>query len=513
MHLVYTGVFRGISYRILKDKKAIEKYDDVFSGMVGSVNGRMYYKISNWYTVLKFMPLSKKIIPIWQEMLGVKNKTYDTKKNELSLIARIKTYIHFIYEFINVPKNMDKLNEEFKVINKYFYNKYSKDNTEEELVELYFDVKNRLLDIWDITLINDMYSFVYTGLLKHKLKKTYVEFEKKANEYISGISNIESMKPISALIKIAYEKDGLTKEQYEKEVDEYIQIYGDRNLEELKLESKTFRTNRELLEERINEYRQDFDKLEGLYNSLYKEADDKPLIKEKGISSIISKCKIGIKNRETSRLNRSRIFGIIREIFLSLGEKFEARNIICSRDDIFYLTVDEVFGMAQGSDDTSAIKDIIKKRKNDYELYKQLPPYTRLVFQDVEFDKFHVSINSVKIYRDDKTLYGIPCSNGVVEGEALVIENVHDIADYKDKILITKMTDPGWVFLLVEAKGVISQKGSLLSHTAIISRELGVPSIVGVENLLETIQTGDYIRMDGTTGSIEILEKAKQNEI
>ena len=69
------------------------------------------------------------------------------------------------------------------------------------------------------------------------------------------------------------------------------------------------------------------------------------------------------------------------------------------------------------------------------------------------------------------------------------------------------MTDPGWVFLLATAKGIISEKGSLLSHTAIISRELKIPSIVGVENVLDIIKTGDIIRMDASTGMIEIVNK------
>ena len=72
------------------------------------------------------------------------------------------------------------------------------------------------------------------------------------------------------------------------------------------------------------------------------------------------------------------------------------------------------------------------------------------------------------------------------------------------------MTDPGWVFLLAAAKGVISEKGSLLSHTAIISRELKIPSVVGVEGLLDTVRSGDMIRMDGRTGVIEILRKERK---
>ncbi|MBP5565600.1 MAG: hypothetical protein J6X45_07770, partial [Lachnospiraceae bacterium] len=69
------------------------------------------------------------------------------------------------------------------------------------------------------------------------------------------------------------------------------------------------------------------------------------------------------------------------------------------------------------------------------------------------------------------------------------------------------MTDPGWVFLLTSAKGVISEKGSLLSHTAIISRELKLPSIVGVKDLMLTIRSGDVIRMNGDNGKIKIIKR------
>ena len=93
----------------------------------------------------------------------------------------------------------------------------------------------------------------------------------------------------------------------------------------------------------------------------------------------------------------------------------------------------------------------------------------------------------------------------------LVIEDVTNVTDVKDKILVTKMTDPGWVFLLVEAKGIITEKGSLLSHTAIISRELGIPAVVGVNNVMNKLQSGDYVVLDGDTGKITVdKEKSKK---
>lgn len=64
------------------------------------------------------------------------------------------------------------------------------------------------------------------------------------------------------------------------------------------------------------------------------------------------------------------------------------------------------------------------------------------------------------------------------------------------------MTDPGWVYLLTQAKGIIAEKGSLLSHTAIISRELGIPSVVNVSQATSQFQTGDWVTIDGQTGII-----------
>ena len=154
---------------------------------------------------------------------------------------------------------------------------------------------------------------------------------------------------------------------------------------------------------------------------------------------------------------------------------------------------------------------LISDRKMKYRMYEDLPNYSRLLFAEKEFDKNHTKINKKHYQFSEKELRGIPCSSGIVEGQALVVKNVNKVKDVKEKILVTKMTDPGWVFLLATAKGVISEKGSLLSHTAIISRELGIPSVVNVENALNCIETGDWLEMDGNTGIIKIIKKGDEN--
>ena len=503
VEFVYSNVFKKEAYRLSHNNKLVEENNDKFNNMVGTANGRIYYKISNWYALIKFLPLSKKIIPIWQDMLGVKNKNYDDGKLKIPFLTKIKTYFNTIKELKNVSKNMDILNDKFIKINDYFYNNFNNEMSNEEVFELYNKIKEELLDSWDITLVNDLYSFIYTGLLKKRLNKKKYSSE-KVNDYISGISNIESLKPIKSMIELAYIEDKISMDEYTDKFNNYISLYGDRNLEELKLESKTFRTDPSLLKNKIKEYQADKNKLEKLYKDL--NSNNYTFIKEDFITNYISKrAMFGIKNREISRLNRSRIYGMVREMFRQIGSNLEMDNLIDKKEDIFYLNIDEVFNYKKFN-----LKELISNRKKDYKIYKLLPSYSRLIFSKTEFDKHHKSINSNKIIIDKDKLEGIPTSNGIVEGEALVIDNILDNYDVKDKILVTKMTDPGWVFLIATAKGVISEKGSILSHTAIISRELKIPSIVGVEDATKIIKTGDYLKMDAHTGKIGILKRRKK---
>ena len=502
---VYSGVFEGLCRRIIGEGKYLDGLKPVFGNMVGNVNGRMYYKISNWYTLIKFLPFRKKIIPVWQEMLGVKNKTYDEKQDmKVSFAERMRINRRIIRAFLNSPSEMEKLNREFIRINDEFYMSYHEGMSNEELLAQYAVIEKKLLACWDITLINDLYTFVYTGLLKHFLRKKYDDADDKTNEFLSGITNIESLKPVRAMIDLAYHRKDLSQEKFEKRTEEYIKLYDDRNLEELKLESPTFRTDPSLLIRKIDEYCEDEAKLEEIYKSIMKDDARDMSGESRRIRKLAARCTTGISNREISRLNRSRIYGMVREIVRSLGKNFLAAGLIDSEKDIFYLTYDEMFAMAKEPFDA---KGRIKQRKNEYRMYKCLPAFSRIIFEKKEFSKHHVSVNSHRMRSSEDVMQGVPCSGGISEGEALVVEDISMLEGCKDKILVTKMTDPGWVFYLASAKGVISQKGSILSHTAIISREIGIPSIVGVADVMNRINTGDIVKMDGSSGRIKIVRR------
>jgi len=534
IHIAYTGVFRNVIHRVLKNRTQTENYDPIFKEMIGTVNGRVYYKISNWYTLIKLLPFSKKTLPIWQDMMGVKIKDVNEKDISTGFWMTAKIYTNSLLEYLQVPKNMAKLQLEFTEINNYFTNLYNPNLSNNELKQLYCELTTSVLDNWGITLLNDGYAFMFTGLLKSRFRKLKImNYEQVTNDYISGITNIESMKPIKELVGIAnaviaenkrtvlakltdddevleyLKTDGVV----EKMITNYINNYGDRAMEELKLESPTFRSSPILLIRRILEYTSDEEKLATVTDSFNKS---KPIVAnnvigksnyfERKLISFLSKQAVkGINNREISRLNRSRLYGMARTIFTTIATNLKNEGYINDVSDVFYLTIEEIFSYIDGNQ--IDLMEIVNNRKHDYQSYEQLPSYSRLVFGNHEFNKTHKNINAVQIIPKEDRIIGTPCSNGVAIGEVVIINNPKEVIDVKDKILVTKMTDPGWVFLLTMAKGIIAEKGSLLSHTAIISRELKIPSVVGVDNITSILKTGNYVKIDGNTGIVEKMEK------
>lgn len=510
----YTGVFSGVAMRCLKSRRLVGKYSELLRNMTGSVNGRIYYKISSWYTVIHFLPFSKKIIPVWQEMMGVSEKSVSGAKPKLSPLRRMLSYFNVAYEFLRVPSGMKRLEKKFGAISRHYEESFTPQATPAELIWLYDKIADEVLSCWDITLLNDMYAFIFTGLLKKRVGND------EANRLISGISDIESMKPVRAFAQLASraaadglhdelsaiktDKDALEylsrKNDFCEALREYIRLYGDRAPHELKLETATYRSSPLLAVQQLAQCceGETLDRLRAVADS---NAANDGRREKKGFFA--KRASLGIRNREISRLNRSRIYGMIRGIFLAVGESFAQSGIITAPDDIFMLTVDEI--KAACTDEKASCAGLVTERRRLLTFYEGLPAYPRIAFAAEEFSKAPDSgVFQPQSTGKDAKLRGTPCSRGIARGRALVIDDAPDKDCPAGCILVAKMTDPGWVFIMAKSKGIISEKGSLLSHTAIISRELGIPAVTGAENAASVIKTGDIVTLDGSTGEIYV---------
>lgn len=546
----YYQVFKHLLLRLTREPGTVQKIDGVLRQMVDMANGRVYYRISNWYDVLLFLPFHQKIIPVWQEMMGVGDRAVSSGLEEpIRRRTRWKVTCSFFRLLLTCPKEMKQLDEYFATI----ICRFEALDTDSPHNRVLMDHYRTLLDLtvrrWDITLVNDMYSFLFTGFLKAYLKARRVpEPERTANRAVSGIRKLESLGPVRELIRLGRRagKEGRVPElrqirtgedytryvrehrdSYTRQLEAYIEKFGDRNMEELKLESRTFRTNPELLIQRILRYAQETaeqpeSRRAGKRKKAAKEGPTRPgrqaADRQRAVSAqkppctclpdrlaafLAKKAALGIRNREKSRLNRSRLYGMMRALALRMGENLYRQKRIGNPQDIFWLECGEI---AQAAGDPQMnLQQIILERREQYEGYQTLPPWSRLVFLGNIKNRHPKQVRHLAYEGKAGVWHGTACSPGTAEGEVLLVRQPSLNLPVRGRILVTRMTDPGWVFLLADAKAILSEKGSLLSHTAIISRELGKPAVVGIPRLMETLRDGDRVRVDGDTGTVTLL--------
>ncbi|MBQ5580363.1 MAG: hypothetical protein IIT43_03785 [Clostridia bacterium] len=466
--------------------------------MVAMANGRVYYRITSWYDILRLMPFSDRFIAIWQEMLGVSNKAVDS---DLKVPVRTKAVmLRTILNYLRItPREMDRLSE--------FYETYAND-LDEELVRLaraegqekvrgllrkYHGLKNDVIPRWDITLMNDMYAFLFTALSG-----------KKNREQLSNLSNLASMEPAKAMNALAEtaRAKGMDSDEYRTQKDRFLSDYGDRCLGELKLETRTYRTNPELVDlyvERLSEPA-----------NTPSAAPSQNAVPSRTLNPFVRRARVGIRNREISRLNRTRLYGFARTIFTEIGNALYDMDLLDDPLDVFYLYIPELETYASWDRKEGAdFRRRVDERKKQYEQFAELPPYTRLVYDGQIHQKQTHGLQTDRPAAPG-LMTGTGVSHGTAVGEAFVVEQPDLSMDTTGKILVTHSTDPGWVFLIQNAAGIVAEKGSLLSHTAIITRELGKPAVVGVKDATRLIQTGDTVVVDADAGTVRLSESAER---
>jgi len=522
---MYSGIFTSLGRRFLGKK--VSSYEELFQRMVGGFSGRMYYEISSWYDILRLLPFSKKIIPVWQGMLGVSNEEISFSKKKPSFFLKCRIALLFCYYFFVSQRKMQELDRFFQER----YASYSKRVDEEEeaqaLYRIFLEMKEDLLREWDITLINDMVSFISTHLYG---KKTAF--------------SLETMKPVRALsaLKTVARKHGLDSEEYRREKQSYISAYGDRIEGELKLETRTYRTNEELLDRWI------LDSLEA--DSAEKDCEEtscseKPYEQKQRKSFLYRLAESSCNNREISRLHRTRCFGLMRRIVDKIGEKTIGF-------DLYYLSLDELKELLFSGKDFS-LK--VAREKELRKAYERLPVLSRVkllgkVDRDPLAGEIRVlnykfvkgkgsreeksgksedifSSESMNLERKEegeahdriagreevdstpRVFFGRGVSKGVFRGEVLKIKSLQEVraTEAKGKILLSYSTDPGWFPYLNMAGGLITERGSLLSHSAILARELEKPAVVNIPNIMAELHSGDIVEIDGDLGICSVIKQ------
>jgi pyruvate,water dikinase len=518
---VYRLIFRRLTNRLIGEplpapiSRAVDQ-------MTTAYEGRMFYRLDNWYRLLQILPFSRRLIPIWQRSLGVGPDEAPGLDKGISPLHRLRVIGRFVSTWRRTPAMTRHLADEFTAARARLAEGFPSARFDgrqpaaphagslAELGASYAQLRDDVLKNWDVTLVNDLRAF------------GYIAAAQRLGCPISGasIASLEPVRALAALRQMAQRTDDLDQLHTDSDLrhylardtplasamTDYIERYGDRGPEELKLETPTFRTHPGTL---VNLLRSDSPTEDALTTATTSgrstaaaDARHDMTGLGKGLRGSLAgavrrRALEAIAFREESRLNRSRIFGMVRGLVRAAGGILAETEVIAAPGDVFYLTMDEVFAPPADS------RTLIAARRAEWEGYADHTPPDRIVVDDGSTPQL-VDL-AARAQEWQFPLRGTACSAGRVTGTVTVVTEPATAGDVRGRIIVARSTDPGGVFLLSQAAGVIAERGSLLSHTAIVARELDLPALVGVAGASTILRTGDEVCLDAEEGRVDLL--------
>ena len=202
----------------------------------------------------------------------------------------------------------------------------------------------------------------------------------------------------------------------------------------------------------------------------------------------------------------------LRLVLVAIGRRLVEEGILHDPEDTIFLLYNELRRLL-GDPKAFAAKPLVSRRRDEREAAFAVRPREWVgTATKVALDFPYNGLWGFpdKFYRKPPAatgaINGLAASPGVVEGPA---RNVHSLDEFdqvrKGEILVCQMTNPAWVVLFTKIVGLVTDAGGTVSHPAVVSREFGIPAVVGTSNGTQRIKTGDRIRVNGSTGVVEIL--------
>jgi len=202
-----------------------------------------------------------------------------------------------------------------------------------------------------------------------------------------------------------------------------------------------------------------------------------------------------------------------RLILMAIGKKLVENGALDRPDDVVMLTWYDELRIYMADPKAFDARELVRRRRAEREeSYKLHPPAWIGTGTDsqLKFPYLNLWGFPERFYQKEKTfegkLTGLGASPGVIEGLARVVLKEEEFDEVRaGDILICQMTNPAWVALFTKIAGVVTDGGGTASHASVLSREFGIPCVVGTNTATRDFRSGDRIRVNGSTGVVEIV--------
>ena len=518
---MYRDVYTAALEQMGISKKVLLSLKPYLENMLYFYKHRIYYNLNSWYKLVGIYPWANKSARRMERMMGFSIASQKTRRIKLGVIDTLK----FVYNFMRRLKNIEAdsqrfLDDFYKAIYPYSISDFAAYSSG-ELGSIYKNVASKTMSWYTTPVVNDNGAMAaYAKLTKFVSKLNICDKEGFISSLfidVGGVESAESAQLFNNIVDIINSDDQIRNDFLELEASDiygryhtnsmlseaiktYINKFGARVTDELKFETVTMLQDSLILYTLLkmqlgdnpNKQRVKIDKTADL------EIEQLSGMKKTRFKKLVEKAAYFIRNRERLRLTRTHTFSAIRNILLKLGELFFNDGIIDAPNDIFFLTKQEVLLLAEGKR-IEQVKELVAMRKKDYSSAKNIDVADKIViYGDNPLEVLNIDYS-------DSGLKGIPSGAGVVKGIVKLVENPSN-AIIKGDIILAKRTDPGWITLFPLCSGLIVEYGSVLSHSAVVAREMGIPAVVGLKNATSRIPNGALVTLDAIKGEVLIHE-------
>lgn len=558
----YTEVYTRFCRFMGVDAATVLRHRAVFATMIGFHNGRLYYNLRSWYRVLSLLPGYNLNAGFLEQMLGVRETLTPLERRALRLEpprAPLADLLRLIGTGGALVRNAFTLERRRRAFRRRLDRALLSppqraalvEARPDELVACYRRIEAELLCQWDAPLINDFYAMVAYGLLQGLLRRWRLDpTGTRLHSWITDLGAVVSAEPPKRIRAMARQLPPQgpvvqalchgSRAEIERaldplpilraELEAYLDDFGDRCLEELKLETPTLRDDPLPL-------------LRSLGAAAREGAAPLPLAGSGGLAEMGSPeafPRVGplrglllawlrrrlrrlVAERENLRFERTRVFGLARRLLLELGHRYAALGLLESADDAVFLEVEELLAVVEGNGSCADLGGLVAVRRAAWHRHRAAPPLPR---------RFHshgppcLALDGLALDPPggpcppaspappggaEDLWQGTGCSPGRVRGP---VSLVHDPRLWLEApppraagrpILVAAATDPGWVLLFPHAAGLLVERGSVLSHVAIVAREMGLPMVTELAGISAALTDGAWVELDGAAGTVRLL--------
>ena len=531
----YARVYRMFVALIGVSPALVAKNAPVFDNMLGRLDGRVYYNLINWYRALALLPGFANNRAHMETMMGVGAPLPSEIADALAPAPA--RGLAGLREKARVAKMAALLGWRalrLKAMNADFHRRLAGAVTmtpaQIEALPLtalaaeYRRIEADLLDRWDAPLVNDFLCMIAFGgsrkLIERWAGPAGLDFH---NAMMIGQGDIVSAEPPRRIAAMAgmVRQDAMRLARLEagdasligedgelgRALSSYLAKFADRCAEELKLESVTLDHDPAPLLAAVAAAAKSPapPAREVAAPSLSALLPHAPL-KRAALAPVLAYAKARVRDRENLRFERTRIFGHARRVLLAMGRQFAALGLIEEPRDVFFLTVQETLGAIEGFGVSADLRSLVALRSAEMEAAARRPDPPERVEIAGAAATFQRAPSPPAPVEGSREQVATGCSAGIVRGVARVILDPRKQTLAKGEILVSRNTDPGWIAIFSNAAAMVVERGSLLSHSAIVAREMGVPCVVGLKGATQWIADGEHIEVDGKAGRVRKID-------